>query len=365
MGKDLPDRAERFLFALARKLSSLSSAERDTVLLELRSHLADRAAQGETALDAALSALGDPAELAAGFDQRDGARMAPVPGRFAMPERRMRVREVLLEVRATFLASRDGLMMVGLVLTAVAAAATLLWWTDLRVRGPSFEGSVALAVQWAASLLAYCAGYRIVLADKGRPWRIAASTFRFAAAMTAVDAISLAGTFGIDRLVTTLIMAAGSNDAVVTIGRPAWSTLATLLFFCITLRIQPWLVALAIERRDVTIGASWRGTSGRMLNILRGWVVVVLPLYILHLGLHSYALEHAPVGLGMIPLAVMAGILSVSIALAAILLNATIFRWAVGEPIPSPRPFATEPADPLTVEECRARLAMLLQAQDN
>ena len=363
MGRDLPARAERFLHKLARKLQSLSSAERDAVLLELRSHLTDRAAQSEATLDKALEALGDPAELAAEFDQREGAGLAPVPRMLSIPWRPMRVTEVLLEVRATFFASRDGLIWVGLVLTAFLAATSFLLWTNLRLRGLAVEGWSLVALQAAASLLAVCAGYRLILTNMRRPWRVTPSTLRFIAAMIAVDSISFAAVVGMDRAITDVVLAAGETDSFVPVGRRVWTTLCTVVMFCIALRIQPWLVGLAIGRSDVTIQASWQGTAGRVLNILRGWIVLVLPLYILHLALHSFVLERVPLGILTPFFAVLAGLVSVSIALASILLNATIFRWAVGEPIPSARPFATEPPDSTSVEEARARLARLLQSQ--
>jgi hypothetical protein len=368
MGKDLPARAERFLYALCRELQSLSSNERDTVLLELRGHLSERAAQGEAALDAALLSLGDPADLATAFDQRQGAALAPVPAPFAVPWRRMRVREVLLEIRATLLASRDGLMMVGMVQISVLAALAFLWWPAVGLHGLSEESLVPLAVQIAAALLAYCAGYRVVLTDDRRPWRLASSTFRFAAAMIVVDSLSFAGTYAVGDLLRGLAAAAGATDGFAAMAKAIWITLGTVVYLCLTLRIQPWLVALAIERHGVTMASSWRGTSGQMLNILRGWIVLVLPLYILHLSLNAFALKVARDGAWALGLAVLDGIVSVGLALATILLNATIFRWAVGEPIPSPRPFATEPPDPVLVEECRMRLAMLMgspQAQSH
>ena len=112
----------------------------------------------------------------------------------------MRVSEVLLEVRATFLASRDGLMMVGLVITAVTAAAAFLSWTSWRLDGVGIGVGVgAAAVNLAAVMFVQCAGFRIVLSDDPHPWRITPSTFRFLAAAITVDLITFIVTFSVVR----------------------------------------------------------------------------------------------------------------------------------------------------------------------
>jgi len=138
--------------------------------------------------------------------------------------------------------------------------------------------------------------------------------------------------------------------------------LVTLAFFSgLLLRIQPWLAALAAERHGFTLRASWAGTRGRMGNILKGWAALVLPLYVLHFALTLIALELLPFGPGTLFLAGVDGIVSAGVAMAAILLNATAFRWAAGEPIPAPRAFGSERPDEALVEQARARLRPVLQ----
>jgi hypothetical protein len=348
---------------VAKELRSLSSTDRDAVLLELRSHLTDLAARGDERLDAALRALGSPADLAAEFDHVHGAGLVQVPQVFAVPRRPMRVSEVLLEVRATFLASRDGLMMVGLVMTAVMAGTAFPVWTNARLDGVSVGVGAAMAAEFAIFLLAACAAYRIILSDEPHPWRIKPSSFRFFAAMIAVDLVTFGAWLPIFLGIRRFASAAGTTPAISLVAMVISGAAVSILLFCVTLRIQPWLVAQAIGRYEITIGASWRGTSGWVLNILRGWIVLVVPLYLLHVGLNNFVLVIVSNTIVTLALAVVAGVVAMSLMFAAILLNATIFRWAVGEPIPSARPFATEPADASTIEEARVRLAVLLRSQ--
>jgi hypothetical protein len=220
-----------------------------------------------------------------------------------------------------------------------------------------------MATEYVVYLLAHCAGYRIVLSNEPHPWRIRPSTFRFFAATIAVDMVTAGVTVAIFLGVESFVSAAGVTPAIVKMAPLILSTAASVLLFCVTLRIQPWMVAQAIGRYAITIGASWRGTSGWVLNILPGWIVLVLPLYLLQLGLNAFVLEFVSNRLWTLALAVVAGVVTMSISFAVIFLNATIFRWAVGEPIPSARPFATEPADASTIEEARVRLAVLLRSQ--
>ena len=60
----LPAETERFLAEVRRGLGSIDAAERDDVIAELRSHFAERMAQGKANL---LEGFEDPATLAASF----------------------------------------------------------------------------------------------------------------------------------------------------------------------------------------------------------------------------------------------------------------------------------------------------------
>lgn len=362
MGKGLPARAEKFLRSLASELRALSSDERDAVLLELRGHLTERATLGETALDAALAALGAPDALAAAFDQGIGAGVALVPPGFEAARRRLGWGEVVDEVRATLRASRNGLILVGALLVTVLTATNFLMW--LRVLRPEI-GDEALVpsmmiLRIAVALLAFCAGYRLLLSDEPHPWQVRASTFHFAAALIAVIVTTLGGTILIVRSATALLGLAAASAGTILAAKTIIALLVTAFFSAMFLRVQPWLAALAAERHGFTLAASWRGTRERMANILRGWALFVLPLYLTHFLLNLAALKVVPFGPATLALAGLDGIVSMGIALAAILLNATIFRWSAGEPIPAPRPFGTEMPDGDLVAQAKARLEALM-----
>ncbi len=85
----------------------------------------------------------------------------------------------------------------------------------------------------------------------------------------------------------------------------------------------------------------------------------MLPLYLLHFLLTYAAVKLFPLGVAQLALAGLDGIVSTVMALAAILLNATVFRWITGEPTPEPRPFGSGQARPELVEAARIRLAQL------
>ena len=73
----LPDEAERFLRGLDRALSPLPGEERQEIVDEVRSHLADRAAQGATDL---LGGFGSPDAYGAAFLQEKALASALARG---------------------------------------------------------------------------------------------------------------------------------------------------------------------------------------------------------------------------------------------------------------------------------------------
>ena len=69
--------------------------------------------------------------------------------------------------------------------------------------------------------------------------------------------------------------------------------------------------------------------------------MLVLPMYGFYHGLYVFVTTIATIGIGILVSTFALVIVAGAIAFALILLNATIFRWAVGEPIPSARQLAT------------------------
>jgi hypothetical protein len=92
--------------------------------------------------------------------------------------------------------------------------------------------------------------------------------------------------------------------------------------------------------------------------------VLVLPLYVLHF-LSSYAAVRLfPLGVAQLALAGLDGIVSTVMALAAVSLNATVFRWVTGDPTPAPRPFGSEQPSADLIEAARLRLSQLAHSPE-
>lgn len=368
----LPPQAETFLRRLDKELWPLSSEERETILLELRSHLAGRSAQGPEALASALSGLGSPKTLAGEFafvGAGAGRRKAGLPGRDLVPvpggdgrigaRRRLSTAEMLSQVRSTLLASRNGLFAVGAVLLTILTATNYLAWMEELMPDSGLAAWPPILLRTVAMCLALAAGYRLILSEDRSPWTPSLSTLRFAGALILLIGLIVAGVAGTTLLVAKLAAAADATPAAVEGLRVGTLLLSLAACSCAALRVQPWLAALAIGRRDVTLRVSWAGTAGRLGNIVRGWAVLVLPLYILHFVLTFAALKVIPLGAGQLLFAGLDAIAATLCALAALLVNATAFRWVAGEGIPAPRPFGTEPPSEELVLQARARLHRL------
>ncbi|HEY0113141.1 MAG TPA: hypothetical protein VGB59_08300 [Allosphingosinicella sp.] len=365
MNDRLPPPADLFLRQLEKALWPLSSGERDAILLELRGHLFGRAAQGKAALAAAIAGLGDPEELAREFavaGTGEGLRKVGLPGRALVPLQlpdevaghrpRLKVRDIVAQVNATRLASRDGLQLVG-----AAAVATLTGTNFLLAQtgsGAGVEAWPVMIVRVVVIVAAMAAAYRIILSDDREPWVPKLSTFRFATAQVSL----LAAIIGAVLLLIAPLSLIGAPPAV----RTAAAFAAVAFFSCAAMRVQPWLAALAIDRRDVTLAAAWRGTRGRLWHIVRGWAVLVLPFYLVHILLSTLMMKTVSSPAGQLALAGLDGIAAACALIAAILLNATVFRWAARESIPEPRPFATEPPSDEFVLAARIKLDRLFEA---
>ncbi|MEO7177497.1 MAG: hypothetical protein ABIW83_01505 [Allosphingosinicella sp.] len=368
----LPLQAETFLRQLDKALWPLSSEERETILLELRGHLIDRSAQGPEALATALCGLGSPKALAGEFalvGAGAGRRKAGLPSRdlilvasgrgqpAAFP--RLSTAEVLLQVRSTLLASRNGLFAVGGVLLTTLTATNYLAWIHQLMPDSGVAAWPPMLLRTVALCLALAAGYRLILGEDRSPWTPSLSTLRFAGALSLVIGFTIAAVAGTTLLVSKL---AASVTPTAVGGLKAGALLISLAgCSCAALRVQPWVAALAIERRDVTLRVSWTRTAGRLGDIVSGWAVLVLPLYVLHFILTFAALRLIPLGVGQLAFAGLDAIAATLCVLAALLVNATAFRWVAGEGTPAPRPFATEPPSDELVLQARARLDRLFE----
>jgi hypothetical protein len=273
----------------------------------------------------------------------------------------LRVGEVVAEVRATLRASGEGFLLVGALLVTSLIATDFLSWMSLLLPEVGVNALAVTALGVLAVFAAFCAGYRLALSPQMPAWRVGTSTLAFSAALAGATSATIAAAIFIVRAAASVMAAAGMSANAVPAGKAAVALVALAFFSGLLLRIQPWLAALAAERHGFTLRASWAGTRGRMGNILKGWAALVLPLYAAHFALNLLALKLLPFGAGTLFVAGLDGVASAGVAVAAILLNATVFRWAANEPIPAPRPFGSASPDEALVEQARIRLRPLLR----
>lgn len=363
----LPANAERYLRALDAALWPLGSDERETILLELRSHLAGCAAVGPVRLADALESLGSPEECAAAFvleGAGDVYGKAGLPGRALVPVappaelaeavRPRRLGAVLRDVRATWRASGDQLWTVGAVVLTVSTATNFLSYIHLLQPG-SLEIWPILLVRLVMVLAAFTAAYRTILTDEGNAWSVNLATFK--------AGLAIAGLFLI------LFAAAAATKALLGIvDAPRMVRVAVLIALLLGssllfLRVQPWIAGLAIDRRDATLRRILVGLRGRMGAVAKGWAAIVLPLALLHYASALVVAQSDAVHPFHLLLAGIDGIVSMALVIGAALVNATAFRWAMGEPIPGPRPFATGMPDDALIEQARVRLQRHIEAR--
>ncbi|HYI39775.1 MAG TPA: hypothetical protein VE053_05595 [Allosphingosinicella sp.] len=356
MESELPSAAERYLDRLERALWALPSQEREAILLELRGHLAVRA----DSADETIAAFGPPERLAREFLAAGAGGGGPA----ALPEAetplRLSLHAVLSQVLATWRGSREGLFTIGAVLlTALIASDWALFTLALRPSAALPAWVVAFG-RAGAVLLALCAAYRLLLSSRGRAWAVDLSTLRFMGGTLATLVLSAAAAIAVTRAATAGLHAVGVAGDALSGARAALAFLTVAALAVLMLRIQPWLAALAAGRSGLGLRASWRGTRGRMAAIVKGWAVLVLPLYLLHFLLSYAAVKLFPLGVAQLVLAGVDGIVSTVMALAAASLNATVFRWITGDPTPAPRPFGSEQPRADLIEAARLRLSQLV-----
>jgi uncharacterized membrane protein len=355
MESALPSAAERYLDRLERALWALASEERGAILLELRGHLAARA----EAADETIAALGPPERLAQDFLAAGAGGGGPAALPEAESPRRLSLHSVLSQVLATWRGSREGLFTVGGVLLTALIASDWALFTLALEPGAALPAWAVTFGRTGAVLLALCAAYRLLLSSDRRAWAIDLSTVRFIGGTLTTLVLSAAAAVAVTRAATAALQAAGVAGDALSGLRAALLFLTLAALAVLLLRIQPWLVALAIGRRDVSLRASWRGTRGRMAAITKGWAVLVLPLYLLHFLLSYAAVKLFPIGVAQLILAGADGVASAAMALAAASLNATVLRWITGDSTPAPRPFGSEQPRADLIEAARIRLGQL------
>ncbi|HYJ82735.1 MAG TPA: hypothetical protein VEW26_07835 [Allosphingosinicella sp.] len=355
MESALPSAAERYLDRLERVLWALPSEERSAILLELRGHFAARDGNVEETIEA----LGPPDGLARDFLAAGAGGGGPA----ALPEAgtplRLSLHAVLSQVLATWRGSREGLFTVGAVLLTALVASDWASFTLALRPDSALPAWVVTLGRTGAVLLAFCAAYRLLLSSASRAWAVDLSAIRFMGGLLAALVLTAAGAIAVTRAATAGLDAAGLSGGALSAARAAVAFLTLAALAVLLLRIQPWLAALAVGRRELSLRASWLGTRGRTAAMAKGWAVLVLPLYLLHFLLSYAAVKLFPLGVAQLALAGLDGIVSTVMALAAVSLNATVFRWVTGEPTPAPRPFGSERPRADLIEAARIRLGQL------
>ncbi len=366
--------AELYLRQLEKELWPLGSAEREAILLELRGHLEACSSQGGALrLADALASMGTPEEFArafvvegagdarrrAGLPSRDLVPLAPPPEYERTPDK-MRLAEMIGQVRATFRAGRPGFFLIGALLVALLTATNFAAFMHELRPGIVEQIWPVMLVRVAVVVMALAAAYRALLTEEHRIWAVDLSTFRFAGGLIAVGATTILTVLAIVTPAKALLALLPETPAMLLRGALILVLLGAIS--AMFLRIQPWLVGLAIDRREITLKAALRETRGKTLAIVKAWAVIVLPLYVLHFVLTAFALSWKPFNPGHLMIAGIDGIVSALIVIGAALLNATIFRWAAHEAIPPARPFAPDLPEEQTVEEARLRIRRYLAA---
>lgn len=95
-------------------------------------------------------------------------------------------------------------------------------------------------------------------------------------------------------------------------------------------------------------------------TILRGWFAFVFPFYAATPRSPSSRSRSSRFRAVHPFLAELDAFVSTGALFAALLLNATVFRWVSGEAIPAPRPFGDAAPDAELVAEARRRLRVLM-----
>jgi len=369
----LPAQAELYLRELEKALWPLGSDEREAILLELRGHLAGCAAMGPDRLSEALRSLGTPEECSRAF-VIEGAgetyKKAGMPGRalvpvgpppeFARKPQQLSIRQLIDQVRASFRASRPEFWAIGALLVTVLTATNFLSYIHALRPGIVEEIWPIMIVRVLVVVAALIAAYRAALTDDQPVWGVNLSTLKFGAALTAITIVTITA---VGTVMLPIKAATAALPAETAVAIKLASILVLLaLCSCAYLRLQPWLVGLAIGRKDVGLKRAISETRGKTLTIIKAWAVLVFPLYALHFALTAFAMETGPIGPFHLLLAAFDGIASMGVAITAALLNATVFRWVAHEPIPGARPFNPDLPSQHYIDEARARLQRHIEA---
>lgn len=361
MATELPIEAERYLANLAEGLRAMPPNERRSLILELRSHFQGLHARGGTAVIDGIADLGPAQALAAEFIAARPAGAAPASVEHLPPDsgaRPFTVRAAIRETFATIAGADERLRIVGAVLLATLAVTNFMAFLATSHPGSAMPKPTTLLLRLAGIIVALVAAYRIMLPGPRQPWRIDLPLARYVGAGVTLLAAVMAVQLAIKAAILGAAAGAGLTPDQVYPARVIVAGSVTIAFVFAFLRFQPWMIALATGRSDLTLTSSWRGMRGKTAAMIGTWLLLILPFFMLHYATTAFALSAAEPRF-YLPLAAIDGIVTTIQTLLVSALLVTAYRWVADKAVPEPAPFAS--AEP-TREAMEAARRMVIDA---
>lgn len=190
----------------------------------------------------------------------------------------------------------------------------------------------SLIVRIVADVWVVAAAIR-AFTNRGAVWAIDVPLLRYAAASVALLAISMILLFIVARFVTHPLIALATHDA----HKARVASLSVLCvwllgFGIVTVRLSPWIAALAVGDNSIGLSAAWKAMRGATLAAI-GAIVWTAPVPIAHLALTAQA--QYLTGFSQIILTVIDSLVSVLQGLLAMAIASVLYRF-VSENKPSP-----------------------------
>lgn len=366
MATELPIEAERYLANLAEGLRAMPPNERRSLVLELRSHFAALQARGGSAVADGIADLGPAQALADEFVAArvagGGATLAAPDGVTSPSARPFTVRAAIRETFATILGADERLRVVGAVLLATLAATNFMTFLAASHPEAAMPKLATIGLRLAGIIFALVAAYRIMLPGSPPPWRVDRPLARYVAVGVALLAAVMAVQLSIKAVMLGAAAGAGLTAAQVYPARAVAAGLVTLVFVFAFLRFQPWMIALATGRSDLTPLASWRGMRGKTASTASAWLALILPLFVLHYSITAYALSAAEPRF-YLPLAAIDGLVTTVQTILVSALLVTAYRWVVDQAAPEPAPFAAAEPSREAIEAARRMVLDAIEAR--
>lgn len=342
--------------------------ERQPVILELRSHFAALHARGGTAVADGIAELGPAQALADEFvaARRAGpaaAIVAPVEHLMSThPVRPFGVRAAIRETFATIAGADERLRLVGAVLLATLATTNFMAFLASSNPEAALPKPLTMLLRLAGIVVALVAAYRIMMPGSRRPWRLDLPLARYLGAGVALLGVVMAVQLSLKAAILGIAAGAGFTPEQAYVPRVVAAGFVTLAFVFAFLRFQPWMIALATGRADLTPLGSWRGMRGKTAATIGAWTVLVLPFFVAHYAITAYALSAAEPRF-YLPLAAIDGIVTTAQTIIVSALLVTAYRWVADKAVPEPAPFAAAEPSREAVEAARRMVLEAIEAR--